>query len=91
MRHGLLAYSWGDVSQSGDIASAVKPIISTLLFLAVQEGRLRSVDETRYRQATPGRRRNSRAWSTTRAAPAKSSLNLAVAALSGSWRAIRWG
>jgi CubicO group peptidase (beta-lactamase class C family) len=45
VRHGYLAYSWGDPSKSGDVASAVKPVISTLLFLAVQEGKLKSVDD----------------------------------------------
>lgn len=45
VRHGYLVYTWGDPSQSGDVASAVKPVISTLLFLAVQEGKLSSVDE----------------------------------------------
>ncbi len=45
VRHGYLVYTWGDPSQSGDIASAVKPIISTLLFLAIQEGKLKSVDD----------------------------------------------
>jgi CubicO group peptidase (beta-lactamase class C family) len=45
VRHGYLVYSWGDASRSGDVASAVKPVISTLLLLAVQEGRLKSVDD----------------------------------------------
>jgi CubicO group peptidase (beta-lactamase class C family) len=45
VRHGFLVYTWGDVSRSGDIASAVKPIISTLLMMAIQEGRLKSVDD----------------------------------------------
>ena len=36
VRHGYLVYTWGDEAKSGDIASAVKPIISTLLLLAVQ-------------------------------------------------------
>jgi CubicO group peptidase (beta-lactamase class C family) len=44
VRHGYLVYSWGDVSRSDDVASAVKPVISTLLLLAVQEGKLPSVD-----------------------------------------------
>jgi CubicO group peptidase (beta-lactamase class C family) len=45
VRGGYLVYSWGDVSKSGDIASAVKPVISTLLLMAVQDGRLNSVDD----------------------------------------------
>jgi CubicO group peptidase (beta-lactamase class C family) len=45
VRHGYLVYTWGDASKSGDIASAVKPVLTTLLFLAVQEGKLKSVDD----------------------------------------------
>lgn len=45
VRGGRLAFTWGDAAQSGDLASARKPIISTLLLLAVQEGRLTSVDD----------------------------------------------
>jgi CubicO group peptidase (beta-lactamase class C family) len=45
VRHGYLVYRWGDVTRSADIASAVKPVISTLLLLAVQEGKLRGVDD----------------------------------------------
>jgi CubicO group peptidase (beta-lactamase class C family) len=44
VRHGYLVFTWGDITKSGDIASAVKPIISTLLLLAVQHGMLKSVD-----------------------------------------------
>ncbi len=44
VRHGYLVYTWGDPTKSGDIASAVKPIISTLLFLAVQGEKIKSVD-----------------------------------------------
>jgi CubicO group peptidase (beta-lactamase class C family) len=44
VRHGYLVYAWGDPAKSGDIASAVKPVISTLLLLAVQQGKLESVD-----------------------------------------------
>jgi CubicO group peptidase (beta-lactamase class C family) len=45
VRYGYLVYSWGDPAKSGDIASAVKPVISTLLLLAIQEGKLQSVDD----------------------------------------------
>jgi CubicO group peptidase (beta-lactamase class C family) len=45
VRHGYLVYAWGDATKSADVASAVKPVISTLLLMAVQEGRLKSVDE----------------------------------------------
>jgi CubicO group peptidase (beta-lactamase class C family) len=44
VRHGYMVYSWGDQTRSSDVASAFKPILSTLLLLAVQEGRLKSVD-----------------------------------------------
>jgi len=39
-----MAYSWGDQSKSSDVASAFKPVLSTLLLIAVREGRLKSVD-----------------------------------------------
>ncbi len=44
VRHGYLVYAWGDSSRSEDIASAMKPVVSTLLLLAVQDGKLASVD-----------------------------------------------
>ncbi|MBI3853407.1 MAG: serine hydrolase [Verrucomicrobia bacterium] len=44
VRHGYMVYSWGDQSKSYDVASAMKPVISTLLFIAIQEGKLDSVD-----------------------------------------------
>ena len=45
VRHGYQVFSWGDQNQSSDVASAFKPVLSTLLLMAVQEGRLKSVDE----------------------------------------------
>src|SRR5688572_30342522 len=45
VRHGYMVYSWGDQSKSSDVASAFKPVLSTLLLMAVQEGRLKSVDQ----------------------------------------------
>jgi CubicO group peptidase (beta-lactamase class C family) len=44
VRQGCLVYTWGDPARSGDIASAVKPLLSTLLLLAVQQGKTTSVD-----------------------------------------------
>jgi CubicO group peptidase (beta-lactamase class C family) len=44
VRHGYLVYTWGDPAQSGDIASAVKPIVSTLLLRAVQQQKVKSID-----------------------------------------------
>ena len=45
VRHGFMVYAWGDQAASSDVASAMKPVLSTLLFIAVQEGRLKGVDE----------------------------------------------
>ena len=45
VRDGYLVKRWGDIARRGDWASASKPVISTLLFFAVQEGRLNSVDD----------------------------------------------
>jgi CubicO group peptidase (beta-lactamase class C family) len=45
VRHGQMAYTWGDPAQSQDIASAAKPFISLLMLLAVQEGKLKSPDD----------------------------------------------
>src|SRR5262249_3019879 len=43
-RHGSLLYPGGAPAKSGDVASAVKPVLSTLLLLAVQQDKLKSVD-----------------------------------------------
>ncbi len=45
VRHGYLVFGWGDVAKSADVASAFKPVLSTLLFFAIQEGKVRGVDE----------------------------------------------
>jgi CubicO group peptidase (beta-lactamase class C family) len=45
VRHGYLVHSWGDPTRSGDVASAFKPVLSTLLLIAVQEGRLKGVND----------------------------------------------
>jgi len=44
VRHGKLAYSWGDPAKSSDLASAAKPVISTLMLMAVAEGKIESPD-----------------------------------------------
>jgi CubicO group peptidase (beta-lactamase class C family) len=44
VRHGRLAFTWGDPSKSSDVASAFKPILSTLLWVAIQEHRLSGPD-----------------------------------------------
>lgn len=41
---GLLVKSWGDIASRKDWASAAKPVLSTLLLFAVQEGKLPGVD-----------------------------------------------
>ena len=45
VRDGRLVYSWGDPSRPVDVASACKPVISTLLMFALQEGRVKSIDD----------------------------------------------
>ncbi len=45
VRHGKLAYAWGDPSRSIDVASACKPVISALLMFALQDGLIDHVDE----------------------------------------------
>ena len=45
VRRGVMAYSWGKPHQSLDIASAAKPFISLLMLQAVQEGKLKGVDD----------------------------------------------
>ncbi len=45
-RHGYEIYSWGEYKKQRYIASAMKPVISTLLLCAVQEGKLKGVDDT---------------------------------------------
>lgn len=44
VRQGFLVYTWGEVAKSSDVASAFKPLLSTLMLIAVQEGKLPSVD-----------------------------------------------
>jgi len=41
---GYIVRSWGDQSERSDWMSAVKPVFSTMLFFAVEEGKLTSVD-----------------------------------------------
>ncbi|MGQ9651998.1 MAG: BACON domain-containing protein [Phycisphaerae bacterium] len=44
VRHGYMVKTWGSQSLKGDWASASKPVISTLLFFAIEEGRIAGVD-----------------------------------------------
>ena len=45
VRQGRLAYTWGDVSRRGDVASACKPVYTHFLLLALQEGRISTLDQ----------------------------------------------
>jgi CubicO group peptidase (beta-lactamase class C family) len=45
VRHGWMVFTWGDQQKSSDVASAFKPLLTTLLFMAIQEGKLSSVDD----------------------------------------------
>lgn len=49
VRKGFLVYSWGDVSLRADVASACKPVFVHLLFKAVEEGRIESLDTPVFR------------------------------------------
>jgi CubicO group peptidase (beta-lactamase class C family) len=44
VRHGRIAFIWGDPARRGDVASACKPIFSYFLFKAVETGRLPGTD-----------------------------------------------
>jgi CubicO group peptidase (beta-lactamase class C family) len=44
IKDGYVVYSWGDISKKFDWASASKAVVSTMLFFALQEGRLATVD-----------------------------------------------
>ena len=44
IKDGYLVKAWGRIAAHHDWASAAKPVLSTLLLLAVQEGRLTGVD-----------------------------------------------
>ena len=46
VRNGYIVFAWGDQSKSSDVASAFKPLLSTLMLMAVQESKISSVDET---------------------------------------------
>ena len=45
VRHGKLAYSWGEYTQRHDVASAVKPTFVHFLMLALERGYINSVDD----------------------------------------------
>ena len=45
VRQGAMVFAWGDQSKSSDVASAFKPLLTTLLFIAIQEGKVSSVED----------------------------------------------
>ena len=45
VRDGLMVYTWGDASRRKDVASAVKPLYTHFLLTAVEQGKLKSVEE----------------------------------------------
>ena len=45
VRHGYLVYTWGNVRQRADVASAAKPFYAHFLWKAVEDGKIGSVDE----------------------------------------------
>jgi hypothetical protein len=45
VKDGYMVYTWGDQTAKEDWASAAKPVVHTLLFFAVQEKKLASLDE----------------------------------------------
>lgn len=45
IRDGYLVKTWGKPDRRADWASSAKPVISTMLLFAVQEGKLKSVDD----------------------------------------------
>jgi len=45
VKNGYVVAAWGDQARRSDILSSAKPVFSTLLFFAVAEGRVRSVDQ----------------------------------------------
>ncbi|MCA9111618.1 MAG: hypothetical protein KDA52_16815, partial [Planctomycetaceae bacterium] len=45
IKDGYLVHAWGDQKKRGDWLSSAKPVLSTLLFFALQEGLIDSVDQ----------------------------------------------
>lgn len=45
VRGGRMAFAWGDISKPTDVASACKPVFTHLLILALQSGKVASLDE----------------------------------------------
>ncbi len=45
VKGGCMIFTWGEQSKSGDVASAMKPVITTLMLMAVEEGKIGGVDD----------------------------------------------
>jgi hypothetical protein len=45
VRNGYMVYTWGDQAAKEDWASAAKPVLHTLVFFAVQEKKIASIDD----------------------------------------------
>jgi CubicO group peptidase (beta-lactamase class C family) len=45
VRGGYMVYAWGNASKRNDVASAVKPFYTHFLQKAVEQGKLKSIDE----------------------------------------------
>ncbi|MCC6798175.1 MAG: DUF5060 domain-containing protein [Candidatus Hydrogenedentes bacterium] len=45
IKDGHVIKTWGDQSEVGDWASSAKPVLSTLLFFAIEEGLVKNVDQ----------------------------------------------
>jgi CubicO group peptidase (beta-lactamase class C family) len=45
VKYGFVVHAWGDQAKRSDWMSSAKPVISTLLFFALQEGLVESVDQ----------------------------------------------
>lgn len=45
VRNGYVVKQWGDQTQTGDWLSAAKPVLSTMLFLAIEDSLVKGVDQ----------------------------------------------
>lgn len=45
VKDGFMVKTWGDQAQRADVLSSAKPMLSTLLFFAIEEGLVKSVDQ----------------------------------------------
>jgi hypothetical protein len=45
VRHGFMVYTWGDASRRKDVASAAKPVYTHFLLKAIEEGKIKNLDE----------------------------------------------